>query len=285
MGQAVGTKALQSLGQGGQVAAGIIPRGGKRGQCQNQQKNQGIPHPVPFAGRLCRSSRRRSFRLVRQSLRRQHIRRDRPAVFLPACPRRLRQTGCSTTDHVQQPEGRCIRVRPQNAAPPAHGPVLPEWARLSRGRSWRSVFPGSLRPHNSKPQNRTPFLHPAPFPAGLPAECLRPHHSIPAACGAFPAPAPLHEQGSSPLLHRALPQSGRSGPCGPFPARQAFRPAGPQAPPPHGHGIGLQCLPAVLPAAPSTAVRQTDAAHRWSAFFLRVSTASPPRPGAARINP
>ena len=31
MGQAVGTKALQSLGQGGQVAAGVIPRGGKPG--------------------------------------------------------------------------------------------------------------------------------------------------------------------------------------------------------------------------------------------------------------
>ena len=195
--------------------------------------------------------------------------------------------GCPETARCPRRAPRIRRkdLRPQNAVPPAHGPALPEWARLSHGRSWRSAFPGSLRPHSSKPQNRTPFPHPAPFPAGLPAGCLRPHHSIPAACGAFPAPAPLHEQGSSPLLHRALPQSGRSGPCGPFPARQAFRPAGPQAPLPHGHGIGLQCLPAVLPAAPSTAVRQTDAAHRWSAFFLRVSTASPPRPGAARINP
>ena len=42
VGQAVGTKALQSLGQRGQVAAGVIPCGGKRGQCQNQQKNQRI---------------------------------------------------------------------------------------------------------------------------------------------------------------------------------------------------------------------------------------------------
>lgn len=36
--QAVGAKALQPLGQGGEVAAGVIPRSGKRGQCQNQQK-------------------------------------------------------------------------------------------------------------------------------------------------------------------------------------------------------------------------------------------------------
>ena len=84
-----------------------MPCGGKRGQCQNQQKNQGIPHPVPFARRLCRSG---IFRLVRKGLHRQHICRDRPAVFLPACPRRLRQTGCSTTDHVQQPERRGVAV-------------------------------------------------------------------------------------------------------------------------------------------------------------------------------
>ena len=38
--QAVGPKALQSLRQCSQVAAGVIPRSGKRGQCQNQQKNQ-----------------------------------------------------------------------------------------------------------------------------------------------------------------------------------------------------------------------------------------------------
>ena len=57
MGQAVGSKALQLLRQGGEVAAGVIPRSGKRGQCQNQQKNQGIPHPVPFARRCCRCIR------------------------------------------------------------------------------------------------------------------------------------------------------------------------------------------------------------------------------------
>jgi hypothetical protein len=70
MRQAVGPKALQLLRQGGEVAAGVIPRSGKRGQCQNQQKNQGIPHPVPFARRCCRCIR---LRLVRQALRRQGI--------------------------------------------------------------------------------------------------------------------------------------------------------------------------------------------------------------------
>ena len=109
MGQAVGTKALQSLGQGGQVAAGVIPRGGKRGQCQNQQKNQGIPHPVPFAGRLCRSG---VFRLVRKGLHRQHIRRDRPCrIFAslsppPAADRMQHDGSCPAAK-----EGRCVRVR------------------------------------------------------------------------------------------------------------------------------------------------------------------------------
>ena len=280
MGQAVGTKALQSLGQGGQVAAGIIPRGGKRGQCQNQQKNQGIPHPVPFAGRLCRSVSTSAGTAL------PYFCQLVPAACgRPDAARRImsssQRAGASVfaTVRTQQPL-RLPRNSTVSSARSTH-PAARSAPTKRCAACTRASFAGMGPPF----QSRTPFLHPAPFPAGLPAECLRPHHSIPAACGAFPAPAPLHEQGSSPLLHRALPQSGRSGPCGPFPARQAFRPAGPQAPLPHGHGIGLQCLPAVLPVAPSTAVRQTDAAHRWSAFFLRVSTASPPRPGAARINP
>ena len=36
---------------------------------------------------------------------------------------------------------------------------------------------------------------------------------------------------------------------------------------------------------PVFGVKGLSLLHIWSAFFLRVSTASPPRPGAARINP
>ena len=100
-------------------AHGIEERGIYRiHQFEKQQKNQGIPHPVPFARRCCRCIR---LRLVRQALRRQGICRDGPAILLPDCSRRLRQTGSRPADHIQQPQSRriCIGHRAHPAAFPA----------------------------------------------------------------------------------------------------------------------------------------------------------------------
>ena len=131
-----------------------------------------------------------------------------PAAF-PAAQKQHRVLGA-----LQTPGG--IDLHPQGAALPAHGSVLPEWPAFDPADLCAQLFPHLCIGIAQWPQNQTPFLRRPPFPVGLPAECLHPHHSIPAACGAFPAPAPLHEQGSSPLPRTALPQSGLpalSGPC------------------------------------------------------------------------
>ena len=117
---------------------------------------------MPLARRLCQGGSSGVCR-IRQALRGEMFRWDGIAVFLPACPCRLRQTARGPAQHVQQPEGRGVGVR--------HGahPAAPAAAHKQHGVLRALHAPGSKvgahqpqhRLHPGKGHGGGPALHPA----------------------------------------------------------------------------------------------------------------------------
>ena len=222
--------------------------------------------------------------------------RTRPGAACPAargpghrCPPRCAPSspgGCPQTTRYPP---RAPRTRQQGRCPPAAARPAPgqgPWrqARPSPGGSLRPALREFSHPRSSWHQSRTPFPPQPRSPAAFPAGPRRQRPRRPAAFCGLPAPAQWQQQGWSPLLRTAGRQTAAAGLSGLFPAGRASRPAMPEAFPRPGCGTAppyLRRQRPALPAGPPPPAYRTAAARRPSVFFLRVSNASPPRPGAA----